>query len=382
MVTTLGDIFARLDVPQVIEAVLGRLRDELPDYERNSPELVERLRATVALNLSLAVDAMAGGRVIVEDDLAPLWQSALHRFDTGFRVEDVLAAYGLGTREIWRALVEVAEPGEEAQLLAGADFIFAHLTRLAAGVTHTYLEERTRAASEHERRLQHLLVALCGRPAISADDEEFARSLRFPLRDDYEPLAVVLPRGDNRSHAAVAADLQGLALLAVSEGVRLVALAAPGAPLSRLPDDHLLVRGAPTERIDLARAIDDLRLVVDLAARAGRRGHWALARLGPELLVARQPDVARELRYAVLHPLEAAGNRANAADLCATLEAYFSAGLDRSAAAAALVIHPNTLDRRLRRIEQLTDLDLAQVDDLSRLQLALLARCSADAESR
>lgn len=378
--TTLGEIASRIDVPAVAECVLARLRRERPDYERNSPEMLERLRATVTLHISLAITALVGGRAVPDEEMSPLWLSAQGRFDAGVSVEGVLAAYGLGTREVWGALVDATEPGEEAQLLLAVDFIIAHLARLAAGVTHTYLEERAQAASEHERRLQRLLTALCRPSTVSADAQEFARFLRFPMRDDYEPMAIVLPHSDHRAHAALAADLQALAVLAMSEGVRVVAVAAPGAIIPLLDDDHLVVRGPSTGRVDLAQILDDLRLVVDLAARVGRRGEWPLGRLGPELLVARQPDVARELRQAVLAPLEAAGGRANAADLCATVEAYFAAGLDRSAAASILVVHPNTVDRRLRRIEELTGLDLADVADLSRLQLALLARSSADIE--
>jgi len=81
----------------------------------------------------------------------------------------------------------------------------------------------------------------------------------------------------------------------------------------------------------------------------------------------------RALRRAVVGPLERNRGRRNAADLRLTVEAYLGNGLDRAATARALHIHPNTLDRRLDRVEAVCGLRLNDVEDLTRLHLALLA---------
>ncbi|WP_309240246.1 helix-turn-helix domain-containing protein [Actinomadura sp. J1-007] len=60
-----------------------------------------------------------------------------------------------------------------------------------------------------------------------------------------------------------------------------------------------------------------------------------------------------------------------------TLRAYSDHGFGRRRTAAALHIHPNTLDYRLRRMTVLTGLDPARPADLLTLQAALLVRRDA-----
>jgi DNA-binding PucR family transcriptional regulator len=91
------------------------------------------------------------------------------------------------------------------------------------------------------------------------------------------------------------------------------------------------------------------------------------------LLVAANPKATQALRRAVVEPLDRNLERRNAADLRSTVEAYLDSGLDRAATARALHIHPNTLDRRLDRVEQACGLRLGDVADLTRLHLALIA---------
>lgn len=59
-----------------------------------------------------------------------------------------------------------------------------------------------------------------------------------------------------------------------------------------------------------------------------------------------------------------------------TLETYLELGLDRRATAAALHIHPNTVDYRIRRIDRLTGLSPARPADLQHISAALVARRS------
>jgi DNA-binding PucR family transcriptional regulator len=61
-------------------------------------------------------------------------------------------------------------------------------------------------------------------------------------------------------------------------------------------------------------------------------------------------------------------------DLLETLEVFMRIGLDRRSAADELHVHPNTLDYRLRRIEELTGFELSRPDDVAVLALALKHR--------
>ena len=93
----------------------------------------------------------------------------------------------------------------------------------------------------------------------------------------------------------------------------------------------------------------------------------------PELLLARSPHLAAMLEESVYGPLESASER-RGADLISTLEVFHDTALDRRAAAEPLHVHPNTLDYRLRRIEELTALQFTDPGDLMRMALAVRRR--------
>jgi DNA-binding PucR family transcriptional regulator len=86
-----------------------------------------------------------------------------------------------------------------------------------------------------------------------------------------------------------------------------------------------------------------------------------------DLLLARSPRVAADLRRRILGPLEA-GSRS---DLLQTVRTYVALGCDRRHTAEQLHVHPNTLDNRLRRARKLTGLDLDDPEDLATMVLAL-----------
>ena len=61
----------------------------------------------------------------------------------------------------------------------------------------------------------------------------------------------------------------------------------------------------------------------------------------------------------------------NGTELVLTLEVYFRCDASLRAAADALYLHRNSLAYRLRRISEITGLDLDNLEDRFRLQLAL-----------
>ncbi|MFD1713845.1 PucR family transcriptional regulator [Amnibacterium flavum] len=85
-----------------------------------------------------------------------------------------------------------------------------------------------------------------------------------------------------------------------------------------------------------------------------------------EVLVRRDPPLVRQLSDRYLGPL--AGT-----ELEETLRCHVATNLSLSKTATLLHVHRNTIVYRLRRIEELTGLDLHDVGDLSRVVLALAA---------
>lgn len=100
---------------------------------------------------------------------------------------------------------------------------------------------------------------------------------------------------------------------------------------------------------------------LDIAMRAGRTNTVVrLEELGVLGLLLQLEDSTQLVAFAgrTLGPL-LDYDAVHRTDLVQTLRTHFACKLDRSRTAAALHIHPNTVTQRLRRIEQLCGLDLA-----------------------
>ncbi|MDT5174973.1 MAG: hypothetical protein QOG37_2224 [Mycobacterium sp.] len=100
---------------------------------------------------------------------------------------------------------------------------------------------------------------------------------------------------------------------------------------------------------------------LDIAVRAGRTNTVVqLEDLGVVGLLLQLEDSTQLVAFAarILGPLQRHDD-AHQTDLIATLRAHFACNQDRRKTAAALHIHPNTVTQRLRRIEQLCNVDMA-----------------------
>jgi len=282
-------------------------------------------------------------------------------------------------------VVEAATPGERPALLAGAELLMDYVDRVSAVVAQAYLDARQHLVSEQERRLRDLFDALLGGHAVSAGLQELAEAIGFALVDAYRPFAQTLPGAAAPDHAQVAEALRARGVLALTEGDRVTGLiavdeteAVAGADsltvLSDLAEGEPLVAvGDPTPRADLPAALEELRLLLELGQRLGHVGRLDPGAFVPELLLARSPRLAELARQRALGPLEQyAERRGN--DLIDTLEAFVGEDLDRRRTAERLHVHPNTLDYRLRRVAELTGLDLGCAADLSLAMLALKQR--------
>lgn len=116
------------------------------------------------------------------------------------------------------------------------------------------------------------------------------------------------------------------------------------------------------------RAVDQAHTVLDVVHRIGRPpGIYRFDDLALEYQLSR-PGSGRDVLRARLRPLD------DHPRLLETLERHQGTGIDRGSTARLLGIHPNTLDYRLRRIEELTGLDPARLASSWFLQSALVVR--------
>ena len=371
----LAQVVRRVRPEDVAQRMVARFRSEIAGYRRlPEPVVIGQILEICRENVELFFRSILEDKEPTDAELAPFRASARDRAGEGMPLEDLLHAYRLGGRMGWQAITEEATDEERPALLMGAERLMDYVDRVSAVVAQAYLDERQHLVSEEERRLRDLFDCLLADGPLSAVLQELAERLEFPIADSYRPFAGTLPGAAAYEHADIARTLRGRGLLALTEGDRVSGLAPLDSeePLGQV--DALVAVGEPTPRGQLADALEELRLLVELGRRLGHEG----GRLEPdafvaELLLARSPRLAEVARRRALGPLEEYA-RKRGSDLIDTLEAFLAADLDRRRAATALHVHPNTLDYRLKRVEELTGLNLAHPDDLTLTALALKQR--------
>jgi len=325
-------------------------------------------------NLGLFFRSLIDGRLLSDEELSPFKESARQRAAEGLPLEDLLHAYRLGGRLGWEALVAVAEDGEQGLLLPSVARLMEYIDRVSDVVTETYHDERRHLVSDEERRVHELFEGLQQTAPLDPRTIELAHRIDFPLEDRYVPFSVALCDAPAHAHAQLAASLRQSGVVALTHGDRVSGLLPQDADPSVLAQARSLrAVGPPTRRAELAPMLIDLRLLIDVARRTDREGDLRLEEFLPELLLARSPHLAAMLEEHVYGPLESAAEKGGA-DLLSTLEAFLEAALDRRATADLLHVHPNTLDYRLRRIEELTGLEFADPDAVMLMALAVRRR--------
>jgi PucR C-terminal helix-turn-helix domain len=371
----LASLIDRIDPADIARRMVDEFTRQITGYARMPDTvLAGQILAVSQRNVELFFRSITEDRGPTEEELEPFRESARSRAEEGLPLEDLLHAYRMGGRLGWETMIEVAQPDEYPALLRAAGLLMRYIDSVSSAVAQTYLDEHQHLVSEEERRQRTLMEALIHPERESPALRDLAARVGFPLAARYRPFSKSLPGAPTHAHSQLASALRSRGLLALTEGDRVTGLAAEDV------DDAVVTRprgpyalGAPTPRVELAAALADVRLLVDLGRREQVDGEIVADTFVPELLLARSPDLAARITDRVLGPLEAYAER-RSSGLLETLDAFLACGLDRRRTAEQLHVHPNTLDYRLRRVAELTSLDPGDPRDLVMLELALARR--------
>lgn len=369
-------IVARIPSAQAAEEIAAELESRMDAFEHLSAashaDVVNGWKRTLR-RWSLFVST---GVMPADGDFDPLREWTRARAAEGVRLEDLLRAFGLGHQLGWQLLRRHARGDETEVLLELVAPLAQYVDRVSAVVTETYLAERELLVSEEERRTRSLLDRLCIASPLDGAERELADRLGVPVEDAYRPFAVSMPGRPPHRHAALAARLRrGGWRLAVTQSDCVLGLAWSPLELTDLEEgsEVVLAIGERTPRRELASAREEVVARAEHARRIGLVGRLRVEDHLLELLLARAPKLTDRMRARVLVPLADDVH----GDLAHTLQMLIACRLDRTATSAELHIHRNTLAYRLKRIEQITGLDLASPRDLACLYVAFAGEVCA-----
>ncbi|MDV6295342.1 PucR family transcriptional regulator [Rhodococcus aetherivorans] len=357
------------DLDALSAEAVDRIRERLPTYLVVPPdEHRESTRQQFLVTLRLLADRPADTHP-AGPEFERAQQLGRQRALQGLTLANVIESFHIGSRELWRALVEHApEPTTELLHAGGLLWDLVHAGTTAVAMGH---DDATRTAHAVRANRRALLFELLeqGHPteeartlaaALGLDPDGMFRAACTPSEAwsdvQLQGLQHALDDGPapalcSRRGTTVVTVFQTVASSVVVDAIRHVRPdMSVGLGLARRG-----LEGATTSIGDARRA---LALVRGRAQTADFDECWL-----PAILFEHReelaPMLAKGAEIAARHP-----------HLAEAVSAFAQSGFSASAAARRLHLHPNSLAYRLERWQQLTGWDLRTVDGLVRSMVA------------
>ena len=387
----LSALLGNLD--SLVEAAVEAIRAEIPAYAARD-EIFSDVKEQVAAHYRTKLTAFLEERTVTLEEVAFIRGAATRRARAGLALEDYIAAYRVGEKVLWNAVVSAAgrsPQGQEAALTLAAP-LMRYVDFVTTQAARAYVEFQQFAVADADRERRDLLEQLlAGEWPAQAELREAAErhgvgpatplvaivaaatsgesdaphtvggALERAARQKAQPL-IVVRRDEVVALAAVSSQVDAEAL---SERVTAAhrRLDAEGIPFAVAVST---VANGPSE---LPRAYAEARQAVGRIAERG--GVVALPSLSAfEYLTSRTDDtVGRLVDPRVRQVL--AEDRARGSILTTTVRAFAESDLSLRVTAERLHIHPNTAQYRLRRLEERTGRNPRRFRDLVELLVAI-----------
>ncbi|MFD8597110.1 PucR family transcriptional regulator [Kitasatospora sp. NPDC059646] len=381
--------------PALASDVMAHLLDRLPAYHTLPPEQLRgETTRQIERGIRAFVDVLRTGHLPGRDELARIRESSARRADEGVPLESVVGAYHLGAQLCAARLLAEAGPADLADVATAQDRLLDWLRVVSCAVAAGYVQERQAALGDEHVSRQALLSRLLegGDPRTAADRAGIRLPARYvvlslaigPHPDETRPgvnHTVAARRKLRRLRAELERHCAPLTALTTDGGAVLLPDDSPGPSpdldrdgLTALVDRLTRACGAPLVAAATAAPPAEVAAAVRLAAEirqvATAAGRGPGLHLLTDVLLEYQlsrPGPARDALAAILAPL------ADRPELLDTLRAFLTHDLDRRRTATHLLVHPNTVDYRLRRTAALTGLHPTRGPDLLTLRAALAA---------
>jgi hypothetical protein len=364
---------------ELAKAMIASIRSEVDFYRDTAVISDDTLQATAMANFAFIFSGLSGRRSF---DTSPATSTGEQRAQAGVPLPAVMAGFRVGSRTLWRALLDIADSDSSVDpraLLGVASRIWEAQDVYTEAMVAGYRRRATQEVLDDEAEKAALTEALLdGRLSTQASLWEVADLLRLPTRGPYVVVAAQAPSVGKQPLPGIAAKLRSVDLYSAWR---------------LLPDQQIGIAHVPSEPsrgqlLEILRRSSSARVGVsqqfdDLADTAAALRHARLALNGrgdpTEVMVfddsvlaiaaVMAPETDIELAASVLGSLQDLPAEDKGV-LFETFRAWMNHRGSHAAAAAELFCHPNTVRYRLRRIEESTGRDLSAPRELAELCLA------------
>jgi hypothetical protein len=376
----------RAQLPHVVDNIVAAVRAGSPVYGEvlAGPEgMAIRLGIEQAHQAFLAA-IKRGQRPAGETD--ELWRRLGEaEFQAGRSLDDLRAAFRIGTRAAWRGAAELAlSAGVSAQVaISTAEAIFVYADELAADVVEGYLRMQSDEAGELERRRRRVAQLLLD--ADGHDPDVLARAAelaRWPVPRSMAMLAL-----QSESPLGLTRRLDADVLAGTDAAGAWLVIPDPDGPGRRAALD----RGLNNERAALGpvvapaqarSSLDWARLALNLTVAGAIASGTGAVRSDehlPEMTLLGDGELAVALMRRTLAPLDGLSG-AERERLLETLAAWLDHQRHTPQIAAQLHVHPQTVRYRMAKLSEL--LGDALDTPACRFELGLAMRIRAHLRQR
>ncbi len=368
---------------ELAEGAAKQIQAEVPFYATGEMVGFEALRDSCMANIEFMLGSM-GGTVF---DPESARTTGRIRAEQGAPLADVMAAYRVGVRYLWDAVLAEADTNGQVAteaVVEAASQLWAVQSVYTDAMSTAYRDAQTRLSVEREQRRSALVEAfLEGRVADGSTLWEAADVLRLPHSGPYVVVAAAVPELGRPAVPVAEERLRSVDLPSawrllpdIQVGlvcVRTMTPAKVAEHIGRLATGRV---GISPPYDDLGETAQALRFARIALAACAEDSPVTLFDEAPLAVVAMAaPDVAERFVRTVLGGLDDLPGEDRDL-LLQTLRTWLASGGSANDAAERLYCHPNTVRHRLRRIEERTGRSLTDPRSLTELCLA------AEAETR
>lgn len=369
----------RTHADELVEAMATRIEAEIGFYRSGGLVRPDMLRASCRANVEFMLQSLFGGG----SDPASARETGRLRAEQGAPLADVMAAYRVGTRYLWDAvLAEVAEARiSDQDLVRLSSRLWQMQSSYTEAMTDAYRDVQSRRLLAQDQERSALVEALLeGRVRTGETLWEAVELLRLPHKGPFVVVAAEVPEVGRQAVPAAEERLRSVGLASAWRLLPEVQIGVVGVPAGRLSALVELLRRSASGRAGVSPPYDDL----DGTGQAVRFARVAMTGSTPDEPVAlfdespltmaavAAPDVMAYVVHRVLGGLDelAPDDREVLLD---TLAAWSTHNGSATETGDVLYCHPNTVRHRLRRIEEHTGRSLGNPRSLAELLLALEA---------